>query len=153
MVIAHETLGDLVAPELEARILELIRGALEDYIEELGPTAGPPHNDLTEFVQRALEGLAALAKAEANVSSDPGIRGGATVMRGTRITVHEAADLAKGATLETILAEFPRLTAENIEDAILYAKANPAGGRQRKNSGRPRNMRLVSSTRVTLKDP
>jgi len=69
--------------------------------------------------------MAALAAAEAEVISDPGIRGGLPVIRGTRIGVYEIADFCKAETDDYILEQFPSLTLKLLEHAKLYANAHP----------------------------
>jgi uncharacterized protein (DUF433 family) len=59
---------------------------------------------------------------EAMISSDPRIMMGKPVVTGTRITVELILDkLAAGETVEQILSEHPRLTAESIRAAIAFA--------------------------------
>jgi uncharacterized protein (DUF433 family) len=58
---------------------------------------------------------------------DPGICGGETVIRGTRITVRTVlASLAEGATAEEIVADFPSLSPESVRAVIAFA-ASSAG--------------------------
>lgn len=58
---------------------------------------------------------------------DPGICGGETVIRGTRITVRTVlASLAEGATAEEIIADFPSLSPESVRAVIAFA-ASSAG--------------------------
>ena len=46
---------------------------------------------------------------------DPGICGGETVMKGTRVTLRTVlASLAEGASVEEILVDFPTLTSEQV---------------------------------------
>jgi len=52
---------------------------------------------------------------------DPGICGGQPVIRGTRVLVRTISGyLAKGEATETILAEFPTLTAEDVRAVIAF---------------------------------
>ncbi|MAP15846.1 MAG: hypothetical protein CMH86_13570 [Oceanibulbus sp.] len=66
-----------------------------------------------------------MARAEAAVQFDAEISGRIPVMRGKRIRVYELADLCRFETVHYILENFPSLTAEHIEQASLYARANP----------------------------
>ena len=56
--------------------------------------------------------------------------GGDPVFRGTRVPVHMIAELvAKGSTAAELLEGYPRLTAEVIRLASVYAAAYPLRGR------------------------
>lgn len=56
------------------------------------------------------------------ISSDPKVMMGKPVIAGTRITVELVLEkLAAGETIEQILSEHPRLTAEGIRVAIAFA--------------------------------
>ena len=56
------------------------------------------------------------------ISSDPKVMMGKPVVAGTRITVELVLEkLAAGETIEQILSEHPRLTAEGIRAAIAFA--------------------------------
>jgi uncharacterized protein (DUF433 family) len=55
---------------------------------------------------------------------DPAICGGETVFRGTRILLRVVlADLADGASVPEILADFPSLTEQQVRAAIAFAAA------------------------------
>ena len=56
---------------------------------------------------------------------DPKICGGEPVFRGTRVMLRTVlASLATGDTPETVLADFPSLTPEDIQAAIAFAAAS-----------------------------
>ena len=56
------------------------------------------------------------------ISSNPLRQGGRPTIRGTRITVEIILDkLAAGQTIDDILADYPRLTREQILNAVAYA--------------------------------
>jgi uncharacterized protein (DUF433 family) len=58
------------------------------------------------------------------IEIDPRRCGGAPVVRGTRIPVAVILDqLAAGETSESLLAGYPELTREDIQAALLFAKA------------------------------
>ena len=64
---------------------------------------------------------------------DPSIQAGAATFKGTRILVHQIADLiAQGATEAELREDYPRLTREMIAAAAVYAKSHPRRGRPRK---------------------
>jgi uncharacterized protein (DUF433 family) len=56
---------------------------------------------------------------------DPGVCGGETVLKGTRVTLRTVlASLAEGAAVEEILADFPTLTQEHVRAVIAFAAAS-----------------------------
>lgn len=56
------------------------------------------------------------------IEIDPGVMVGKPVIRGTRITVELILRrFADGYTLEEILQDHPRLTAEDVQAALAYA--------------------------------
>jgi uncharacterized protein (DUF433 family) len=74
--------------------------------------------------------LAKLQKAKRKVVSDPGIRGGLPVIKGTRIGVYEIAAMLEQEPNEAeFLEEYPTLKAEDLELAKIYAAAYPRRGR------------------------
>jgi uncharacterized protein (DUF433 family) len=88
--------------------------------------------DLREPRQELAASLRALRRARRLVVSDPDILGGDPVFRGTRTPVHPiAALLEQGAIAADLLEAYPRLTAQMIEIAPLYAAAYPLRGRRR----------------------
>ena len=73
-----------------------------------------------------------LRRARSLVVSDPEIMGGDPVFRGTRIPVHTIAELvAQGSSQSELLESYPRLTAEMIRLAPIYAAACPLRGHPR----------------------
>ncbi len=56
------------------------------------------------------------------ITLEPGKRGGKPCIRGMRMTVYDVLDyLASGMTPGEILADFPYLTAEDIQACLAYA--------------------------------
>lgn len=75
-------------------------------------------------------GLKQLAKARQAVSTSRGVLGGTTVFKGTRIPIHDIADmLANGDSPAAILKAYPRLDQECVRLAAIYAAAYPRRGR------------------------
>src|SRR5207302_2054291 len=73
-----------------------------------------------------------LRRARRLVVSDPEIMGGDPVFRGTRVPVHTIAELvAQGSSQAELLKDYPRLTADMIRLAPVYAAAYPLRGRPR----------------------
>jgi uncharacterized protein (DUF433 family) len=88
--------------------------------------------DLRAPRQELAASLRALRRARQLVVSDPDILGGEPVFRGTRVPVHLIATLlAEGSTVADLLEGYPRLTAQMVEAASLYAAAYPPRGRRR----------------------
>jgi uncharacterized protein (DUF433 family) len=88
---------------------------------------------LSPFVADAHARGARLSAARARVIEDPAILGGAPVVKGTRVPVHDlAASVAAGLARERILAAYPDLDGEALDLAVLYAEAHPARGRPRR---------------------
>jgi uncharacterized protein (DUF433 family) len=105
--------------------------------------------DLAPFVRRATERLDRLAAALDMVVSSSDILGGAPVIRGTRIPVHDvAASSATGIPLERILAAYPELDAEKVELAVIYAEAHPPRGRPRRGGELPKGSVIIADRRV-----
>jgi uncharacterized protein (DUF433 family) len=74
--------------------------------------------------------LAQLQKAKRKVVSDPEIRGGLPVIKGTRIGVYEiAAMLEQEPNEDEFLEEYPSLKAEDLESARIFSVAYPRRGR------------------------
>ena len=74
-----------------------------------------------------------LRNAAQIVVSDPTIRGGEPVIRGTRVPVYMIADLVKqGAGFPEILEDYPSLDAQMIQAALAYAQTKPKRGRPSK---------------------
>ena len=75
----------------------------------------------------------ALEKARKMIVSDQDILGGAPRFKGTRITVHDIAEmLANGDRASAILAAYPMLTEAQLAAAAIYAEAYPRRGRPRR---------------------
>jgi len=83
------------------------------------------------------------------VVSSPDILGGAPVIRGTRVPVHDvAASVAADIQLDRILAAYPGLDAEKVELAAIYAEAYPPRGRPRRGGELPRGSVIIDDRRV-----
>jgi uncharacterized protein (DUF433 family) len=64
------------------------------------------------------------------IVEDASIQGGAATFRGTRILVHQIADLlAQGADEAELREDYPRLTPAMLAAAPVYARAHPRRGR------------------------
>ena len=95
--------------------------------------------DVRPAARAVRSGLSQLSKARGIVSSTPGVLGGTPVFKGTRIPVHDIADmLANGDTPAAITKAYPQLTADRVRLAAIYAVAYPPRGRPRKPQRRSR---------------
>ena len=85
--------------------------------------------DVGAMKEAVRSGLAQLARARDAVACDEAILSGVPCFRGTRIPVHDVADmLANGDDAEVIQDAFPRLSEKQVELAALYARAYPRRG-------------------------
>jgi uncharacterized protein (DUF433 family) len=124
-------LSDRIAtPELRRRVFDALADAPRNVISLEG---GLLKIDLREPRRALAASLRDLRRARRLVVSDPEILGGDPVFRGTRVPVHMLAELvAQGSTAAELLKGYPRLTAEMIRLAPVYAAAYPLRGPRRK---------------------
>jgi uncharacterized protein (DUF433 family) len=86
-----------------------------------------------ESRREVVERVKQLRRAERLVTVNPEIMGGNPVFRGTRVPVHQVAELlTKGETVERLREDYPRVSEEMIRLAPIYAAAHPLRGRPRK---------------------
>ena len=79
------------------------------------------------------KGLSRLTRARNTVACDDAVLSGTPCIKGTRIPVHDIANmLANGDGAEAILEAFPQLSEAQIELAAFYAEAYPRRGRPRR---------------------
>ena len=79
------------------------------------------------------KGLSMLASAQAAVECNEAVLSGTPCFKGTRIPVHDIADmLANGDTACAIHEAFPQLSEAQIELSAFYARAYPRRGRPRR---------------------
>ncbi len=82
---------------------------------------------------RVDQALARYREAMRLIVEDDAIQSGAATFRGTRILVHQIADLMEhGADEAELREDYPRLTPEMLAAARVYARAHPRRGRPRK---------------------
>jgi uncharacterized protein (DUF433 family) len=123
-------LADRIAPELRREAFDALTASPRNVVSIEG---GLLKIDLREPRRELAISLRALRRARRLVVSDPDIMGGDPVFRGTRVPVHMIAELmARGAPEAELLESYPRLTAEMIRLAPIYAAAYPLRGRPRK---------------------
>lgn len=137
--LAHETADVLTLQSRRAVVAASIRRPRQNLIRtELIVVDARP-------AARAVRaGLDQLSKARGIVSSTPDVLGGTPVFKGTRIPVHDIADmLANGDRPAVIIKAFPQLDADRVRLAAIYALAYPARGRPRT---KPRRLRIPKAS-------
>lgn len=85
----------------------------------------------TSVIEAELEeGLAELHAARAMVAADPEVVGGAPCFAGTRIPVHDVAELlGRGEAVAELLRDYPALDGRRIRLAAVLVAAYPQRGR------------------------
>jgi uncharacterized protein (DUF433 family) len=93
--------------------------------------------DARPAAESVRSGLDRLGKSLAIVSVSRGVLGGTPVFKGTRIPVHDIADmLANGDKPAAIVKAYPQLDLMRIHLAAIYAQAYPRRGRPRSSLAR-----------------
>ena len=134
-------------PEFRRRLFAEIAAAPKGQIVKLGAL----QVDLAESRREVTERVKELRRAERLVTVDPGIMGGNPVFRGTRVPVHQIAELlAKGESVGRLHEDYPRITEEMIRLAPIYAAAHPLRGRPRKQPWQ--GWRLISRTVIPARE-
>jgi uncharacterized protein (DUF433 family) len=122
-------LADRFVPELRREVFTALATAPRNRLSLEG---GFLTIDLREPRRELASSLRALRRARDLVASDPEILGGDPVFRGTRVPVHLIATLlGQGSAEADLLEAYPRLTAEMVQLAPVYATAYPLRGRPR----------------------
>jgi uncharacterized protein (DUF433 family) len=141
-------LGDRLVPETRREVFEALASSPRNVLSLDG---GMIKIDLREPRRALAASLRDLRRARQLIHSDPEIKGGDPVFRGTRVQAHMIADiLAQGQSEEDTLDSYPWLTAEMIRLAPVYAAAYPLRGRPRKQPWH--DQPPVSVIRVKLAD-
>ena len=123
-------LADRFLPEMRRKVFDALATAPRNRVSLDG---GFLTIDLRESRRELATSLRQLRRARALVVSDPDILGGGPVFRGTRIPVHLIATLLRqGSAEQELLEAYPRLTAEMVQLAPIYASAYPQRGRPRR---------------------
>jgi uncharacterized protein (DUF433 family) len=143
--LAHLT-AKVLTPAARRRVVAaVLRRAVVRMVHEQAVTI--PVGPIRAEVRR---GLGSLGKARAMVAVDPEVMGGAPCFRGTRIPVHDVADLlANGDDPAAIREAYPRLTAEQIALIPLYAAAYPRRGRPRRGRSVAVRPKVTRQLRIT----
>ena len=115
-----------------------VRRQLYSMIQELQSPARVQHDrgilsyvvNVQAVADRVEHDLARYRQAMSLIVEDDSIQGGAATFRGTRILVHQIADLiAQGAGAAELHEDYPRLTPAMRAAASVYARAHPRRGR------------------------
>jgi uncharacterized protein (DUF433 family) len=122
-------LADRMVPGLRRELFEALTYAQRTTVSLDG---GLIKVDLREPRRELAAALRELRRARQLVITDPEILSGVPVFRGTRVPVHAvASQLGEGETEAGLRQAYPRLTAEMVRLAPLYAAAYPPRGRPR----------------------
>ena len=88
--------------------------------------------DVKAVADRVDVDFARYRDAMALIVEDASVQNGAATFRGTRILVHQIADLlAQGADPAELRTDYPRLTPDMLAAAPVYVRAHPRRGRPR----------------------
>jgi uncharacterized protein (DUF433 family) len=140
-------LGGDTTPEFRRRLFAEIAAAPKRRVVSVGALKVNVGESRREVVERVKQ----LRRAERLVTVNPEIMGGNPVFRGTRVPVHQVAELlAKGETVERLREDYPRVSEEMIRLAPIYTAAHPLRGRPRKQPWH--GWRLVSTTRIPRRE-
>lgn len=121
LAVSGEVERDLT-PAARRRVYEALRRLPDDApVLELGVMA----LRLTEVDRRIAERLSRLATARSAIADGPD----GPVIRGTRVSPHAVAALARSHSLAEIVSDHPALTPAQVEAAIDYAAIYPRAGR------------------------
>ena len=122
-------LADRMVPGLRRELFEQLADAQRSTVSL---ESGLIKVDLREPRRELAAALRELRRARHLVVADPEILGGEPVFRGTRVPVYAVASQLEGGETEAGLRQaYPRLTAEMVRLAPLYAAAYPVRGRPR----------------------
>lgn len=89
--------------------------------------------DVRPMKREIQRGLANLETAKKTIAIDREILGGEPCFKGTRIAVHDIADmLANSGDVSAVLTAYPALNDRQVAAAAIYAKAYPRRGRPRR---------------------
>jgi uncharacterized protein (DUF433 family) len=125
LLVAHRT-ADTLQPAARRALIETLSRSNPPHVRlEDGVSV-----DVRRFDVEVKRGVGALGRAGLMVVSDPAVLGGRPCFKGTRIPVHDVAEmLDNGDPPEAVLAAYSRLKPAQLAAARLYAEAYPRRGR------------------------
>ena len=89
--------------------------------------------DVRPMKHEVQRGLSNLEAAKKMVAADKDVLGGTPCLKGTRISVHDIAEmLANGNGVSAILAAYPALNERQVAASAIFARAYPRRGRPRR---------------------
>jgi uncharacterized protein (DUF433 family) len=122
--------ASIATPELRRKVFDALSDGPRNVVSLEG---GLIKIDLRQPRRDLAASMRDLRRARRMVVSDPEILGGDPVFRGMRVPVHVIAELvAQGSKPAELIESYPRLTAEMIRLAPVYAAAYPLRGPKRK---------------------
>lgn len=125
--LAHETADVLTAQGRRVVVATLMRRPRQTVVR-----TDSVFVDARAAVRAVRSGLDQLTRARRLVSSNPGVLRGTPVFKGTRIPVHDIADmLMNGDEPAAIVKAYPQINKEAVRLAAVYALAYPRRGRPR----------------------
>lgn len=134
--LVYLSLRDTVGPLLSAKGKRKLRQQLDVLRASPHPggmSVGPLELNIGNDIDALLEKIRELERARSFVVVDPEVRAGEPVVRDTRISVWMLADLSRqGAPREELLEDYPALTEESLDAALLFARLYPRRGRPRR---------------------
>src|SRR5215207_7499817 len=111
--------GRLLSPEGKRRLRRQLGESMRKRENPEVINIGVVDVKVAPEIQVLEDRLASIERARSFVVVDPEVRAGEPVVRGTRVSVHVLADLARqGASQEELLEDYPALTAESLEAAL-----------------------------------
>lgn len=147
LTLAHEVTGLLTRKGRERLVRKLLERPDANLVREHCISV-----DLAAIREKVAHGGLRLKIASKNVSRDPAVLSGTPCIKGTRIPVHDIADmLSNGDSVQAIAHAFPQLSHSDIELAEFYAQAYPRRGRPR-NTSPWRRQQPAASVTTTLDD-
>jgi uncharacterized protein (DUF433 family) len=132
-LLLRNDVGRLLSPEGKRRLRQELGHCVGERQRPEVVTIGAVEVRIGPEVEAIEQKLERIEQARSFVTTDPEVRAGEPVVRGTRIPVHMLGDLAEqGASPEELLEDYPALTPEALYAALLYARMYPRRGRPRR---------------------
>jgi uncharacterized protein (DUF433 family) len=132
-LLLRNDVGRLLSPEGKRRLRQQLGHCVGERQRPEVVTIGAVEVRIGPEIEAIEQKLERIEQARSFVTTDPEVRAGEPVVRGTRIPVHMVGDLAEqGASREELLEDYPALTPEALDAALLYARMYPRRGRPRR---------------------
>jgi uncharacterized protein (DUF433 family) len=132
-LLLRSDVGRLLSPEGKRRLRQQLGHCVGERQRPEVVTIGAVEVRIGPEVEAIEQKLERIEQARSFVTTDPEVRAGEPVVRGTRIPVHMLGDLAEqGASPEELLEDYPALTPQALDAALLYARMYPRRGRPRR---------------------